>query len=140
MQCMVCGGEWYSNTLAVMHVISVVCTTTDVCCAADITIMEEGTELLRRLQAYLAGDPNHHLPLFTSCCPGWVGMYAVVQKDTCTCFVVHIVLGATLAVCSPGSTHMHPWMHPRSTTIPQVYVRDVTQSYCPTYPPASPPL
>jgi formate dehydrogenase major subunit len=34
--------------------------------AADLTIMEEGTELLGRVQA--AG----RLPLITSCCPGWV--------------------------------------------------------------------
>jgi NADH-quinone oxidoreductase subunit G len=35
---------------------------------ADLTIMEEGTELLQRLKD---GD---RLPLFTSCCPGWVSM------------------------------------------------------------------
>lgn len=34
--------------------------------AADLTIMEEGTELLSRLSS---GD---NLPLMTSCCPGWV--------------------------------------------------------------------
>lgn len=33
---------------------------------ADLTIMEEGTELLSRLSS---GD---NLPLMTSCCPGWV--------------------------------------------------------------------
>ena len=36
--------------------------------SADLTIMEEGTELLHRLQA---GDLAS-LPMFTSCCPGWV--------------------------------------------------------------------
>ena len=34
--------------------------------AADVTIMEEGSELLHRLEAHEPG------PLFTSCCPGWV--------------------------------------------------------------------
>ncbi|MFC5499721.1 [FeFe] hydrogenase, group A [Caenimonas terrae] len=34
--------------------------------AADLTAMEEGSELLARLQA------RQRLPLFTSCCPGWV--------------------------------------------------------------------
>ena len=35
---------------------------------ADLTIMEEGSEFLARL-----GDAaNSKLPLFTSCCPGWV--------------------------------------------------------------------
>lgn len=36
--------------------------------SADLTIMEEGTELLHRLQA---GDLSSQ-PMFTSCCPGWV--------------------------------------------------------------------
>ncbi len=36
--------------------------------SADLTIMEEGTEFLGRLQN--AGD--HKWPMFTSCCPGWV--------------------------------------------------------------------
>lgn len=35
--------------------------------AADLVIMEEGTELLARLK-----DKNSTLPMFTSCCPGWV--------------------------------------------------------------------
>ncbi|WP_303249619.1 [FeFe] hydrogenase, group A [uncultured Slackia sp.] len=34
--------------------------------AADMTIMEEGSELLHRLEAGVDG------PMFTSCCPGWV--------------------------------------------------------------------
>ena len=40
--------------------------------AADLTIMEEGTELLGRLNAALEGNPDVKLPLMTSCCPGWV--------------------------------------------------------------------
>ena len=35
--------------------------------AADMTIVEEATELVHRLQ-----DPNAVLPMFTSCCPAWV--------------------------------------------------------------------
>lgn len=34
--------------------------------AADLTIIEEGTELLKRL------ENGKNLPLMTSCCPGWV--------------------------------------------------------------------
>ena len=34
--------------------------------AADLTIMEEGTELLKRLET------GKNLPIMTSCCPGWV--------------------------------------------------------------------
>jgi len=36
--------------------------------AADLTIMEEGNEFIRRLQN---GDLKKY-PMFTSCCPGWV--------------------------------------------------------------------
>ncbi|MDR3141968.1 MAG: [FeFe] hydrogenase, group A [Tannerellaceae bacterium] len=40
--------------------------------AADLTIMEEGTELLQRLTRYLHGEKKEKIPLMTSCCPGWV--------------------------------------------------------------------
>ena len=43
--------------------------------SADLTIMEEGTELLGRLTKALAGDKNVKLPMFTSCCPAWVSFY-----------------------------------------------------------------
>ena len=36
--------------------------------SADLTIMEEGNELLERL----ADGKTHEYPLFTSCCPAWV--------------------------------------------------------------------
>jgi len=40
---------------------------------ADLTIMEEGTELLTRLkQALVHKDKNVALPMTTSCSPGWV--------------------------------------------------------------------
>ena len=39
--------------------------------AADVTIMEEGTELLGRLKNFIAGQPTV-LPMTTSCCPAWV--------------------------------------------------------------------
>ncbi len=40
---------------------------------ADLTIMEEGTELLLRLyKALVQKDENVALPQFTSCSPGWV--------------------------------------------------------------------
>ena len=43
--------------------------------AADLTIMEEGTELLDRLKRYLDGDQQVKLPMLTSCCPGWVNFF-----------------------------------------------------------------
>ena len=40
---------------------------------ADLTIIEEGTELIQRLYKVLVlGDRNVALPQFTSCSPGWV--------------------------------------------------------------------
>lgn len=43
--------------------------------AADLTIMEEGTEMLNRLGQHLAGDKNVKLPILTSCCPAWVKFF-----------------------------------------------------------------
>jgi NADP-reducing hydrogenase subunit HndD len=43
--------------------------------SADLTIMEEGTELLGRIGKVLSGDKSAKLPIFTSCCPGWVSFY-----------------------------------------------------------------
>ena len=43
--------------------------------AADLTIMEEGTELLNRLSRSLSGDKNVKLPILTSCCPAWVKFF-----------------------------------------------------------------
>jgi NADH-quinone oxidoreductase subunit G/[NiFe] hydrogenase diaphorase moiety small subunit len=41
--------------------------------AADLTIIEEGTELILRLyKALVEGDQSVRLPQFTSCSPGWV--------------------------------------------------------------------
>ena len=42
---------------------------------ADLTIMEEGSEILARLKAFLGGDKMVKLPIMTSCCPAWVNFY-----------------------------------------------------------------
>ncbi len=39
---------------------------------ADLTIMEEGTELLTRLKRALVDKEEVALPMFTSCSPGWI--------------------------------------------------------------------
>jgi NADP-reducing hydrogenase subunit HndD len=40
---------------------------------ADLTIMEEGTELLTRLKKLIVdGDTKTAIPMFTSCSPGWI--------------------------------------------------------------------
>jgi len=43
--------------------------------SADLTIMEEGTELIGRLTKFLKGDKSVKLPLLTSCCPAWVNFF-----------------------------------------------------------------
>ena len=43
--------------------------------AADLTIMEEGAEVLDRLSRFLEGDKTVALPILTSCCPAWVNFF-----------------------------------------------------------------
>ncbi|MBR6306438.1 MAG: [Bacteroidales bacterium] len=43
--------------------------------SADLTIMEEGTEVIGRLKAFLSGDKSVKIPVMTSCCPAWVNFY-----------------------------------------------------------------
>ncbi|SIN72357.1 [Fe-Fe] hydrogenase large subunit C-terminal domain-containing protein [Halodesulfovibrio marinisediminis] len=43
--------------------------------AADVTIMEESSELLQRLES------GENLPMFTSCCPGWVRYMETAWPD-----------------------------------------------------------
>ena len=62
--------------------------------AADLTIMEEGTELLHRLQ------PGGVLPLITSCSPGWIKYmehnYADLIPNVSSCKSPHTMFGALL--------------------------------------------
>jgi len=44
---------------------------------ADLTIMEEGTELVKRIK----GDLHEPLPQLTSCCPGWVKFVEYFYPD-----------------------------------------------------------
>jgi len=49
---------------------------------ADLTIMEEGTELLTRLKKALVDkDPSVKLPMFTSCSPGWIKFIEHTQPE-----------------------------------------------------------
>jgi len=45
--------------------------------AADLTIMEEGSELLERLKS----PEKHEWPMFTSCCPAWVNFVSKRYPD-----------------------------------------------------------
>ena len=56
---------------------------------ADLTIMEEGTELLTRLKRALVDGEQVALPMFTSCSPGWIKyiehMYPTLLDNLSTC-------------------------------------------------------
>ena len=45
--------------------------------SADLTIMEEGTEFIKR---FTSGEQKH-LPMFTSCCPGWIRFIKTQYPD-----------------------------------------------------------
>ncbi|MGA2033154.1 MAG: NADH-dependent [FeFe] hydrogenase, group A6 [Thermoguttaceae bacterium] len=49
--------------------------------AADLTIIEEGTELLARLRKVLVEHQPAALPMFTSCSPGWIKFLEYFHPD-----------------------------------------------------------
>jgi iron-only hydrogenase group A len=49
--------------------------------SADLTIMEEGTELLTRLKRALVDKEDVALPMFTSCSPGWIQFMEYFYPD-----------------------------------------------------------
>ena len=65
--------------------------------AADLTIMEEGTEFLGRVKAALTGG-EATLPMITSCSPGWIKFIEHAFPDRLanlsTCKSPHTMLGA----------------------------------------------
>jgi NADP-reducing hydrogenase subunit HndD len=48
---------------------------------ADLTILEEGTELLTRLKKALVDKEEVALPMFTSCSPGWINYMEHFNPD-----------------------------------------------------------
>jgi iron-only hydrogenase group A len=67
--------------------------------AADLTICEEGTELLKRILEREDGKETS-LPLFTSCCPGWMNLVSKTAPEMIpylsTCKSPHMMYGAVL--------------------------------------------
>ncbi|MDD5728974.1 MAG: NADH-dependent [FeFe] hydrogenase, group A6 [Victivallales bacterium] len=66
---------------------------------ADLTIMEEGTELLTRLKKALVDkDKKVALPMFTSCSPGWISyaetFYPEILDNLSTCKSPQQMFGA----------------------------------------------
>eukprot|EP00978_Attheya_sp_CCMP212_P004534 scaffold9878_cov45-Attheya_sp.AAC.3 len=125
---------------------------------ADLTICEEGTELLRRIllreeqtndnvntenTTSLNVGGEEHLPMFTSCCPGW--MFFVEKSDPdiipflSTCKSPHMMLAAICKRYSadffgrdPSKVHLvsiMPCLHKRSESDQAIFmhagVRDV---------------
>jgi iron only hydrogenase large subunit-like protein/ferredoxin len=83
--------------------------------AADLTIMEEANELLQRIEISKSGSPEEKakkpLPMFTSCCPGWVNLveqsYPHLMPNLSTCRSPMSMLSSVLR---------HHWW-PRQTSI-----------------------
>lgn len=67
--------------------------------AADLTIMEEGSEVVATLKTKAEGNTDK-LPVFTSCCPGWVRFakqyYPQVVKHLSSAKSPHQMLGAII--------------------------------------------
>ncbi len=67
---------------------------------ADLTIMEEGTELLTRLKKALVEKKDAALPMFTSCSPGWIKFaehfYPDLLPNLSTCKSPQQMMGALL--------------------------------------------
>jgi iron-only hydrogenase group A len=65
---------------------------------ADLTIMEEGTELLMRLRRALVEKKPVALPMFTSCSPGWIKFlehfYPEMTPNLSTCKSPQQMFGA----------------------------------------------
>lgn len=66
--------------------------------AADLTIIEEGTELINRLKDALVEKKSVALPMFTSCSPGWIKFtehfYPDMLKNLSSCKSPQQMFGA----------------------------------------------
>jgi NADP-reducing hydrogenase subunit HndD len=79
--------------------------------AADLTILEEGTELLTRLTNVLSGK-GAVLPMITSCSPGWIKYiehtYPGELDHLSTCKSPHTMLGALIKSYYAKKIHVDP--------------------------------
>lgn len=82
--------------------------------AADLTIMEEGSEILNRLTCYLNGDKSVRLPILTSCCPAWVNFFEHHFPDLLD---IHLrpVPRSRCSVLSPNHTGQRKWESPKKS-------------------------
>lgn len=79
----------------------------DVNMTADLTIMEEGTEFLGRLQ-----DKNAALPMITSCSPGWIRFiefnYPELLPHLSSCKSPQQMFGAVIKTYYAEKMHLDP--------------------------------
>jgi NADH-quinone oxidoreductase subunit G/[NiFe] hydrogenase diaphorase moiety small subunit/NADP-reducing hydrogenase subunit HndD len=80
---------------------------------ADLTIMEEGTELLTRLKKALVDkDPDVALPMTTSCSPGWVKFiehtFPEYLPNVSTCKSPQQMFGALAKTYYPQTRNLDP--------------------------------
>ena len=81
--------------------------------SADLTIMEEGTELLTRLKKVLVdGDKETALPMFTSCSPGWIKFiehrYPQLLPNLSTCKSPQQMFGALVKTYFAENKKINP--------------------------------
>lgn len=81
--------------------------------SADLTIMEEGTELLTRLKKVLVeGDNKTALPMFTSCSPGWIKFiehkYPELLNNLSTCKSPQQMFGALVKTYFSQKKNLDP--------------------------------
>ncbi|MDX9883183.1 MAG: NADH-dependent [FeFe] hydrogenase, group A6 [Prolixibacteraceae bacterium] len=80
---------------------------------ADLTIMEEGTELLSRLKKVLVDkDPSVRIPMATSCSPGWIKyiehMYPEYLDNLSTCKSPQQMFGALVKTYYAKARNLDP--------------------------------
>lgn len=79
--------------------------------SADLTILEEGTELLGRLNAALTGE-EAVLPMITSCSPGWIKhvehQFPEALGHLSTCKSPHTMMGALVKTFYAEKTGTRP--------------------------------
>jgi NADP-reducing hydrogenase subunit HndD len=79
---------------------------------ADLTIIEEGTELLTRLKKALVEGEEVALPMFTSCSPGWINYMEHYNPDMLanlsTCKSPQQMFGALAKTYYPKKLGMDP--------------------------------
>jgi NADH-quinone oxidoreductase subunit G/NADP-reducing hydrogenase subunit HndD len=80
--------------------------------AADLTIMEEGSEFLKRVKDALTSSEKVELPMITSCSPGWIKYVEHQYPDhlghLSSCKSPHMMLGALVKTYFAEKVNVEP--------------------------------